>query len=248
MENIIINRTIVIPAYAEEKFSGHTMTQLFNYLIAQEWLETTEVVVVTADAPDSTQTIVAKEIKIFPHHQHIQPGPRVGKGRDVKAGLSVARGRMVLFMDADLATPLRYVKLAFDALAKNEGMVIGVRRINTMHKTIFRKISSLASNSLIRAFVGWNISDSQCGFKAFDANAVNVILKRSKITGWGFDFEFIKIAKIHKIKINTIDIPDWKDPKPEGMGLSGDSQFSAMQKTFKELMTVKKKQLAGDYK
>lgn len=248
MENNNLIRTIVIPAYAEEKFIRNTLKDLNDFLVTQDWVNSTEVVVVTADAPDQTQSIVAEAIKIFPNHNHIQPGPRVGKGRDVKAGLSVARGAYVIFMDADLATPLHHLIPAFDSLEKCGGMVIGVRQINKMHKTFIRRASSLISNSIIRAFIGWGIADSQCGFKGFDREALKTILEKSEIMGWGFDFEFIKIAKLHKIKITSLSIPDWKDPKPEGMGLAGESQFSAMKKTFHELITVKKKQLAGDYK
>jgi len=247
MENKIL-RSIVIPAYAEENFIKGTLDSLEVYLKNSDWIDSTEVIVVTAEAPDKTVEIVKEAIKSFPNSQHILPGPRVGKGRDVKAGLAAAKGENVLFMDADMATPLSYIKDAFGKLDGGSDMAIGVRHINKMHKTFLRRISSLLSNSLIRAFIGWGISDSQCGFKAFRQEALKVILPRSEIMGWGFDFEFIKIAKIHKLKISTIAVPDWKDPKPEGTGLAGDSQLSAMKKTLKELLRVKRKQLSGDYK
>jgi dolichyl-phosphate beta-glucosyltransferase len=247
MENKIL-QSIVIPAYAEENFIKGTLDSLEAYLRSNNWLDSTEVIVVTADAPDKTVDIVKESIKVFPHNQHILPGARVGKGRDVKAGLAAAKGKYVLFMDADMATPLNYIKDAFEKLDGGSDMAIGVRQINKMHKTLIRRTSSLLSNSIIRAFIGWNISDSQCGFKAFQQEALKVILPRSEIMGWGFDFEFIKIAKIHELKISTIAVPDWKDPKPEGTGLAGDSQLSAMKKTLKELLRVKRKQLSGDYK
>lgn len=246
--NANVYRSIIIPAYAEEKFIGSTLNQLYEYLKRLDWLINTEVIVVTAEAPDNTLEIVASEILKFPLNQHVKPGPRVGKGRDVKAGLKAARGKNIIFMDADLATPLNYLERAFKLLEDKRGMVIGVRNINTMHKTLMRKMSSLISNSIIRAMIGWNISDSQCGFKGFDQQTVKIILPRSQINGWGFDFEFIKIAKIHKIKITPLKITDWKDPKPEGEGLSGDSQFTAMKKTFSELLKVKSIQMSKGYK
>jgi dolichyl-phosphate beta-glucosyltransferase len=246
--NANVYRSIIIPAYAEEKFIGGTLNQLYEYLKNLDWLNNTEVVIVTAEAPDQTVEIVASEILKFPLNQHVKPGPRVGKGRDVKAGLKVARGRSVIFMDADLATPLNYLEQIFNLLENKGGMVIGVREINTMHKTLMRKMSSLFSNSIIRVMIGWNISDSQCGFKGFDRDVIEIILPRSQINGRGFDVEFIKIAKIHKIKITPIKILDWKDPKPEGEGLSGDSQFAAMKKTFSELLKVKSIQMSKGYK
>ena len=243
-----IERSIIIPAYAEARFIAGTLQKLHDYLRDIGWLDSTEIVVVTADANDDTQEITASKVRIFPHHQHIQPGPRVGKGRDVKAGLSVAKGKLTLFMDADLATPLAHVRQAFEVLEESGGMVIGVRHLHEMHKTFTRRLSSRLSNTIIRAMIGWSITDSQCGFKGFDHETLVTILERSTVTGWGFDFEFIKIAKLHKKHIITLDVPDWHDPKPEGTGLSGDSQLEAMKQTFNELMQVKMKQLRGEYK
>lgn len=248
MRNSKIKYSIIVPAYKEEKFISETLGNLKEYLKNVKLLDGTEVIVVTAEAPDKTIEIVSRYISIFPHSQHVKPGPRVGKGRDVKAGLSVARGDFVLFMDADLATPLKYINDFFYLLDKNGGMIIGVRGIAKMHEDLMRKISSQFSNAIIRILIGWDIKDSQCGFKAFDRKTINIILNRSKINGWGFDFEFIKIAKLNKIKITSVDIPEWKDPKPEGMGLSGDTQFDAMKKTLKELAMVKINQLKGIYK
>ena len=74
-----IERSIIIPAYAEEQFIAATLRQVHEYLAAKNWLESTEVIVVTADAQDKTQAIVAGAIMNFPHGVHINPGPRVGK-------------------------------------------------------------------------------------------------------------------------------------------------------------------------
>ncbi|MDQ3123278.1 MAG: glycosyltransferase [bacterium] len=241
-------RSIVIPAYMEASFIGSTLSLLLQYLIEKDWLDTTEVIVVTADANDGTVEITTEVLKVFPLHQHIKPGHRVGKGRDVKAGLAAARADQVLFMDADLATPLEYVEPAFKLLSENGGIVIGVRDLKSMHKTVSRKISSVASNTLVRTLIGWKIPDSQCGFKAFTRQAIDVILPRSVVMGWGFDFEFIKVIRVHKLPITLLPIPDWHDPKPEGTGLAGDSQVEAMKQTFKELVQVKSNQRKGLYR
>lgn len=244
----MITKSIIIPAYAEEPLIADTLRRLYSYMDEKGLLQDTEVIVVTAEAPDNTVAIVAKEIKPFPHQQHIQPGARVGKGRDVKVGMAAARSDKVLYMDADLATPLTHIEHIFSTLEERAGMVLGVRDLGSMHKTFSRKISSLMSNLLIRMTIGWNIADSQCGFKAFDKSTIDLLLSRSVLTGWGFDFEFMKIAKIKKVPISMIKINDWKDPKPEGAGLAGSTQFSAMKNTLKELIIVKKNQYRGKYK
>ena len=248
IRNMKPTRSIVIPAYSEAAFIGATLQSLYDFIVEKNWLESTEVIVVTADAADNTPALAAEALKKFPNYKHVQPGPRVGKGRDVKLGLSDASADLVLFMDADLATPLEYVEPVFNLLSERGGMVIGVRELHTMHKTLSRRITSRLSNTIIRSIIGWNIPDSQCGFKGFDRATIETILPRSVVQGWGFDFEFIKIAKIHKIPIGLLPVPKWHDPKPEGTGLSGDSQLTAMKQTFKELLQVRKNQRKGLYK
>jgi dolichyl-phosphate beta-glucosyltransferase len=233
-----IERTVVIPAYAESSCIVSSLARLRDYLEQQQWLDTTEVVVVTADASDGTPTLVAEHIGQFPLNQHLLPGVRVGKGRDVTLGLRQARGAYVVFTDADLATPLHHLKTAFTTLEQSGGMVIGVRKLTSIHKAFTRRLSSVSANVLIRMVVGWDIRDSQCGFKGFTKQVVQEITDVSSIQNWGFDFEYIKIAKLRKIPIHFQPIPDWSDPKDASESLTGDSQWGAMKQTLTELKRV----------
>src|SRR5665213_4097755 len=104
--------SIIIGALNEEKRIGKTLDKLYSYLKAKDWLGNTEVIVVTADAIDNTHSIVDKKLRRFQHWQHLKPGPRVGKGRDIAHGMQKALGELCLFMDADLATPLEYISIA----------------------------------------------------------------------------------------------------------------------------------------
>ena len=242
-----ITQTIIIPSYNEEAIIVDTLKRTKQYLQKMEWEDTTEVVVVTAECKDKTIETVATHIKQFKYAQHIKPGPKVGKGRDVKAGMEAAKGKYIVFTDADLATPLNHLEAAFDALRQHGDLIIGVRDIQSMHKSFSRKLASQMANLLIRVTIDLRIKDSQCGFKGFDATTSQLFLKKSAINGWGFDFEFIKIAKIHKKKITVLSINDWHDPK-ESDGLVGGSQLKVMLQTLRELYTVKRNQLFGRYK
>jgi dolichyl-phosphate beta-glucosyltransferase len=241
-------RTIVIPAYSEANFISQSLNSLYQFLVSKEWLSTTEVIVVTADASDGTPSIVATQITRFPHHQHILPGRRVGKGRDVRLGLLSSRGQMVVFTDADFATPVHNLVPMFEKLTQQAGMIIGVRDLKTMHKTPLRRFSSLSANILIKWVVGSDIEDSQCGFKGFTREVAREIAGVSVIDNWGFDFEYITIARARGIPVGFLPISDWSDPKDDSQSLTGDSQFGAMKSTLQELMKVRKNVKKGLYK
>jgi len=247
MDQTHILRSIIIPAYSEASCIGSSLKTLRGFLEENNWLEDTEVIVVTADASDGTVDIVRKEIKQFPVHQHITPGPRVGKGRDVKLGLKAAKGELIIFTDADLATPVHHITEAFECLSEKGGIVIGVRKLSRIHNGVVRRVSSVLSNLLVRSVVGWDIVDSQCGFKGFTKPVAQMIVDLSVVTNWGFDFEFIKIAKINNVTITMLPIDDWSDPKDQSENLTGDSQWLAMEKTLKELQLVRVNSRKGAY-
>lgn len=242
-----ITYSIIIPAYTEELFIGDTLKTLSKYLKDNKIYDDTQVIVVTADAKDKTKEIVAENSKLFAYFEHIKPGPKVGKGRDVRLGLSKASGEFVLFMDADMATPVHHIAQAFKVLKQNGGMVIGQRSLTTMHKTVLRRISSVLSNTFIKLLIGFDIHDSQCGFKGFTKEALGVILPRMTLTGWSFDVEMIKIAKIHHIKVSKIDIPDWEDPKGTDAGLAGEHVLSAMIISLSETVTMQLRSWQNKY-
>ena len=103
--------TIVIPAYKEEKRIGRTLDELAIFLRNDQLLKTiaVEVLVVSADSADKTHEIVISKNNKFDMLTLLKPGPKVGKGRDVQLGMLRAKGKVVIFMDADLATPLSYL-------------------------------------------------------------------------------------------------------------------------------------------
>lgn len=244
-----IMRSIIVPAYSEAECIRRSLASLKEYLQSQGWLNDTEVIVVTADAEDGTPAIVREEIKQFPVGVHLEPGPRVGKGRDVKLGMKAACGEYIIFTDADLATPLHHMAEAFRLLGEKGGMVIGVRQLSHIHNSLKRRMSSVLANTSVRLVIGWDIHDSQCGFKGFTRATADCILSRSDpaISNWGFDFEFIKIAKINAVPIGFLPIPDWSDPKDASANLTGDSQWSAMKRTLFELYRVWNNTRKGKY-
>lgn len=240
--------SIVIPAYQEGMYLENTLSELYNYLKSTELFEQTELVIVSADSTDSTHKIAESWRNKFNHANILRPGVKVGKGRDLRAGMLAAKGDYILFMDADGATPLHHIKPFFDLLESGEvDIVIGSRSLTKIHDKIPRKLMSLATNTLIRILIDRSVSDSQCGFKAFTGKARDIIFSRSVLLGWGIDFEILSIAKAHNQKVAQIPVNDWADPKGEN-GLAGESKAAAATRTLKELFRVKQNLIKGRYK
>jgi len=235
--------TILIPALNEEKRIGKTLNSLADYL--KEHHYNALVMVVDANSTDKTKSVADAAGRRFSHYQFLQTGPKVGKGKQVRDGMLAATTDYVMFMDADLATPLKYLDEVF-SLIENKGRVaICVRNLGESHRGI-RKFISTFGNWLTQTLIVPGIKDTQCGFKAFERNAAREIFGRQRIVGWGFDMEVLAIARKLGYPIELIDVPDWRDVV-EGSKISGNGALKVAIQTFGDLLKIKWGLLIGKY-
>jgi dolichyl-phosphate beta-glucosyltransferase len=235
--------SLIIPAYQEATRIEPTLDALAKYLKGNNWLET-EVVVVCATSTDGTADLARAKSKLFDNFRVIDAGPKVGKGRDVRTGIFEAKGAYKLFMDADLATPLHHLETIRELSKDGFQVAIGVRNLNQIH-TGLRKWISSAGNFLIQVMLLPRIKDTQCGFKAFSAEAAEEMFGRQTILGWGFDMEVLAIARILGYGIKTIPIPDWTE-QPDGT-FEG-AVKSAAAETLGELFVIFWRKWTGRYR
>ena len=237
--------SIVIPAYCEEKRIGKTLDRLSSFLNNDKALKNKriEVIVVSADSPDKTHKIISEKAGLFKDFVFIKPGPKVGKGRDVQAGMLKAKGKFVIFMDADLATPLSYLLIFLESINRGADLVVGARNLKKHHKSFIRRSVSRVGNSLFRIAGGISIEDSQCGFKMFTRRAAQICFKKMTIKKWGFDMELLVIAKNEGLNITIQRIDDWQDV-PNG---SLNDVFRSSFYTLKDLLIIVINRIRGIY-
>lgn len=240
--------SIVVPTYNEKTRIGSTLTELSKYIKNKKL--NAEVLIVDAGSPDGTADEVKKYTDNFKHIRIINAGPKPKgkfvKGKQVKKGMLEAKGRYVLFMDADLATPLKYIDSAIEQLKSGNQVSICVRNLQKSHKGL-RKLISGTGNFLVQTILLPGISDTQCGFKAFTNEAVHTIFPLQTIDSWGFDMEILAIARKKGYSIGLIDVPDWQDVK-EGSKITGSSPIKASVQTLGDLIKIRWRLISGKYK
>lgn len=239
--------SIIIPTYNEASRIGATLGQLADYLSKNKLKA--EVIVADAQSPDGTAEVVEKYKKQFQDLSVLNIGPKPKgkfiKGLQVKKAMLKAQGDYVLFMDADLATPLKYIKEALDQLSNGKEVSICVRDLNTSHKGLRKLVSSLG-NGLVQLLLLPGIKDTQCGFKAFTANSSKEIFSLQTIDSWGFDMEVLAIARKKGLNVGIINVPDWRDVE-EGSKIGGGSPLKASAQTFIDLLKIRWRLLRGRY-
>ncbi len=228
--------TLVLPAYNEADRIGPALDELFGHLRlrgerardgapgAAELPATIQVLVVDDGSGDDTAAIVEAR----PEADGAIPGvtlrvlrvPHGGKGAAVRAGMLDATGDIVLFADADMATPPDQIPLLVATLADND-VALGSRIQpdgSDMRATQpgYRRLFGKAFHLLASIWVVGPVQDTQCGFKGFTRAAAQDLFARQRVTSIVFDVELIFLARHRGYRIAIVPIR-WSDKRGSRM-------------------------------
>ncbi len=200
--------SVVVPAYNEEVRLLPTLERLHEYYESQAYPY--DVAVVSDGSTDRTESIVAEFAKAHAKFHLIAYKPNRGKGCAVRTGMLAAVGDLILFSDADLATPQEETEKLLARMHGGADVAIGSRPLKESklekHQPWLREMLGRASNKLIQALAVRGIHDTQCGFKMFTRKACQDIFSRCKLDGFSFDFEALVIARDLGYRIDEVPI------------------------------------------
>ena len=199
--------SIVIPAYNEEARLGPTLDRVLHFVRLYAW--DAEVIVVDDGSRDRTADLVREYAESNGMIRLVQnPGNR-GKGYSVRNGVLNARGRSILFTDADLSSPIEEAPKLLEALEAGADIAIGSRwmrsELQTKRQSVGRQVLGRVFNLLLRMVLRLDFKDTQCGFKAFRRRAAKVVFPLQRIERWGFDPEILFLA--HRAGFKTVEVP-----------------------------------------
>ncbi|HVN18813.1 MAG TPA: dolichyl-phosphate beta-glucosyltransferase [Dongiaceae bacterium] len=235
--------SIVIPAYNESARLAGSLEKVLAYVHTQGW--DAEVIVVNDGSRDNTAEIIRGFAAKDPILRLLEnPGNR-GKGYSVRNGVLHAQGRMILFSDADLSSPIEEAPKLLNALEAGADIAIGSRWLRsetqTQRQPLHRQLFGRIFNLMLRASLGLQFKDTQCGFKAFKRPAAQAIFPLQKIERWGFDPEILFLAR--KFGFKVVEIPVvW--------GHSGGTRINPVvdgARMFQEMLRVRWNSIIGEY-
>ncbi len=203
--------SIIIPAYNEEARLGKTIDEILNYIKAENL--DAEVIVVDDGSSDSTVEVAKKT---FEKHSQIQTDAiryeqNRGKGYAVKTGLKAAKGKIALFSDADLSTPIEELPKLIKPIQKGDfDITLGSRALDRSligeRQPWRREQGGKVFNLFVRTLTGLPFWDTQCGFKAFNMEKFRPLLEVMQIEKFGFDVEFLYVAHHAGLRLKEIPV------------------------------------------
>jgi dolichyl-phosphate beta-glucosyltransferase len=213
--------TVVLPAYNEANRIGPALDELFAYLRSDPpGLPQTGVLLVDDGSTDGTADLVRSRPEAVDGLLNVMTVPHAGKGAAVRAGMLAAPGDLVVFADADMATPpselpklvtaLERVDVALGSRIQPDGSDMRASQPG------YRRALGALFHLLASIWVVGDVKDTQCGFKGFSHEAAQDLFARQKVTSIVFDVELIHLARRRGYRLQVVPIR-WEDVRGSRM-------------------------------
>ena len=198
--------SVCIPMYNENRIIGDTARTLSSYMESK--FDDYEILFCNDGSTDGCDETV-KSLNL-PRVRVIGYEENRGKGYAVRTAMLAATGDVRMFTDSDLAYGTDVIGRVAETFANrpDADLVIGSRNLDKNGYEGYTWLRRVASKLYIRvvcAVGGFHISDSQCGCKAFSAEAAEKIFSRCEVNRFAFDFEVLLWAMMYDYHL--VEIP-----------------------------------------
>ena len=197
----------IIPAYNEEANISGTLREVAEYLKGKDF--TSEVIVVDDGSKDATSQKALEFDQEIDNFRLIESKPNRGKGYVLKKAMLEARGKYLMFMDADNSTSIKELDKFLPYLEEGCDVVIGSRRLKESEVTVPESALRIFMGNvyilLSKTILGARVSDFNCGFKAYRREAAKRIFSLQRMDDWSYDTELIFL--IHKMGMKIKEVP-----------------------------------------
>ncbi|MFO0703819.1 MAG: glycosyltransferase [Patescibacteria group bacterium] len=200
--------SIVIPVFNEAK-RIYNLNEILDY--CKDNIPDYEIVVVDDGSVDDTVNLASEILKRCPKNKILISDKNYGKGHAVAKGMTASKGQLKVFLDIDLATPIKYLKPAIVELdnsdiiiaTRKNGMAVLIKRQSFVRENL-GKCFTFVSQIILNTWV----SDFTCGFKLFRASAADRIFSLSKVNRWAFDSEVLFLARKMNYRVKEMPV-EW---------------------------------------
>lgn len=191
-----MNLITVIPAYNEER-------TIYN--VVRESLKYSSVLVIDDGSQDNTFKLAKKAgAQVISHTYNL------GKGAALKTGIKYALEHgyeRIVFMDGDGQHDPNIIPSLASKINEAD-LIIGSRFKNgsPAFMPLQRKISNRFTTFIISNLTGYNVTDSQSGFRAISSNVANIFLDIG-YDDYIFESEMLYKSYKNNIKLKEVNIP-----------------------------------------
>ncbi len=216
--------SLIVPAYNEARRLPPYLALVRRHLDKQ-YPGCCEVIVVDDGSRDGLGDVLRRLAADWPELAVMRHPANLGKGAAVRTGMLEARGELLLFADADGATPIDQEARLSEAVRAGAEVAVGSRLLRAADVTRRRTWTRGLLGRLFAGFAGWwlriSIRDTQCGFKMFRREAGRELFALGRESGYLFDLELLALAD--RLGYRVVEVPiSWSDVPGGHSSLTGE--------------------------
>jgi len=218
--------SVVLPAYNEEDTIERTVTVTLETLDSFLPDGSYEVIVAEDGCDDRTPEIADRLAAEHSAVRHVHSDERLGRGGALEYAFRQSHGQTLVYFDTDLATDMTHLEDLVESVRSGEyDVATGSRWLEDSQadRPAKRGIPSFGFNTLVRLILRSDVRDHQCGFKAFDRDALFALLETVEDDHWFWDTEVLVRAQRAGYRVREFPV-SWT-PK-------GDSKVDVVRDVF----------------
>jgi Glycosyltransferases involved in cell wall biogenesis len=210
-----IELSIILPTYNEKDNILDVLTELEKHIKVSY-----EAIVVDDDSPDKTWELVAHYAETHPNVKLLHRTRDRGLTSAINAGLKLAQGRLLMWMDVDLSMPPHRIPALLKAIYDGADVAVGSRYV--LGGGDARAVNILLTTQLLLSKVLSILGGWMLGCKFRDWSSGFIVLKREFLAEYDLkgDYGEYFISLIYYLfktkKANIIEIPYVLTPRIHG--------------------------------
>ena len=169
--------SVIIPLLNEEE----SLQELHHWIakVMQSNRFVYEIIFIDDGSTDTSWNVIEKLSEVNTAVKGIRFQKNFGKSQALDAGFEMAKGAVVITMDADLQDNPDEIPALYDLIIKDDFDLISGWKKKRYDNVITKNIPSKLFNAAARKTSGLKLNDFNCGLKAYK----NIVIKKVKVSG-----------------------------------------------------------------
>lgn len=205
--------SLVIPAYNEARRLPPYLASVRAHLDAS-YGQDYEVIVVDDGSNDGLAAILESSASQWPQLRGLAHEANRGKGAAVRSGVLASLGELVLFADADGATPIDEQEKLAEAIRGGADVAVGSRLVaaDGVRRSRARGLAGRLFAAVAGRLLRMPVRDTQCGFKMFRGETARRLFCLVREPRYLFDLEVLALAarlgyRVCEVPVRWREIP-----------------------------------------
>jgi dolichyl-phosphate beta-glucosyltransferase len=203
--------SLVIPAYNEARRLPPYLASVRAHLDAS-YRQDYEVIVVDDGSNDGLAAILESSAREWPQLRGLAHEVNRGKGAAVRTGVLASLGELVLFADADGATPIDEQAKLGEAIRGGADVAVGSRLVaaDGVRRSRTRGLAGRLFAAVAGRLLRMPVRDTQCGFKMFRGEAARRLFSLVREPRYLFDLEVLALASRLGYRVREVPVR-WRE-------------------------------------